>query len=137
MWWILYSAKLRGQLSKNSFIAFCAPLKSKIIMSAPAAESVKAEVKADPNAAGDKQSVLIRVRLCDGEQKELVFKSRPSLPLKRLMESWSKKMGRARESVRFMYDGRPVQDTDTAASLSMHDNDTIEVFAEQTGGYYY
>ncbi len=37
---------------------------------------------------------------------------------------------------RFIFDGERIKETDTPASLSMEDLDVIEIFVEQTGGYW-
>uniref|UniRef100_A0A4X2LAL0 Ubiquitin-like domain-containing protein n=1 Tax=Vombatus ursinus TaxID=29139 RepID=A0A4X2LAL0_VOMUR len=36
--------------------------------------------------------------------------------------------------IRFLFDGQPVNETDTPAQLEMEDEDTIDVFQQQTGG---
>ena len=38
--------------------------------------------------------------------------------------------------VRFRFDGNPVKETDTPEGLEMEDEDTIDVFQSQTGGYF-
>ncbi|GAB4836799.1 Small ubiquitin- modifier 1 [Ancistrocladus abbreviatus] len=37
-------------------------------------------------------------------------------------------------TIRFLYDGRRVQEKDTADKLHMEDNDVISVFSDQNGG---
>ncbi|XP_064818062.1 small ubiquitin-related modifier 3-like isoform X1 [Oncorhynchus masou masou] len=36
--------------------------------------------------------------------------------------------------IRFRFDGQPINETDTPAQLEMEDEDTIDVFQQQTGG---
>lgn len=38
------------------------------------------------------------------------------------------------EVVRFRFDGHAIKETDTPITLEMEDNDTIEVYQQQTGG---
>ncbi|KAM7322645.1 hypothetical protein ACRRTK_018150 [Alexandromys fortis] len=38
--------------------------------------------------------------------------------------------------IRFRFDGQPINETDTPAQLEMGDEDTIDVFQQQTGGVY-
>ncbi|XP_051039221.1 small ubiquitin-related modifier 2-like [Phodopus roborovskii] len=38
--------------------------------------------------------------------------------------------------IRFRFDGQPINETDTPAQLEMEDEDTIDVFQQQTGGVY-
>jgi small ubiquitin-related modifier len=37
-------------------------------------------------------------------------------------------------SMRFRFDGQPINETDTPAQLDMEDGDAIDVFQQQTGG---
>ncbi|XP_012777779.1 small ubiquitin-related modifier 3-like isoform X1 [Maylandia zebra] len=37
--------------------------------------------------------------------------------------------------IRFRFDGQPINETDTPAQLEMEDEDTIDVFQQQTGGH--
>uniref|UniRef100_A0A4W5KYL6 Small ubiquitin like modifier 3a n=1 Tax=Hucho hucho TaxID=62062 RepID=A0A4W5KYL6_9TELE len=36
--------------------------------------------------------------------------------------------------IRFRFDGQPINETDTPSQLEMEDEDTIDVFQQQTGG---
>ena len=38
-------------------------------------------------------------------------------------------------SVRFLFEGQRINDEQAPKDLEMEDNDTIEVYQEQTGGY--
>jgi small ubiquitin-related modifier len=37
-------------------------------------------------------------------------------------------------TMRFRFDGQPINETDTPVSLEMEEGDTIEVYQQQTGG---
>ncbi|XP_025234507.1 small ubiquitin-related modifier 3 isoform X5 [Theropithecus gelada] len=39
-----------------------------------------------------------------------------------------------KRQIRFRFDGQPINETDTPAQLEMEDEDTIDVFQQQTGG---
>ena len=41
------------------------------------------------------------------------------------------------ETLRFRFDGQVVSEKDTPFSLEMDEGDTIEVYQQQTGGYFY
>ncbi|KAM8914041.1 small ubiquitin-related modifier 3-like isoform 1-T1 [Spinachia spinachia] len=43
--------------------------------------------------------------------------------------------GLAIRQIRFRFDGQPINETDTPAQLEMEDEDTIDVFQQQTGGH--
>ncbi|KAI5613784.1 small ubiquitin-related modifier 2 precursor, partial [Silurus asotus] len=42
--------------------------------------------------------------------------------------------GLTMRQIRFRFDGQPINETDTPAQLEMEDEDTIDVFQQQTGG---
>ncbi|XDA90377.1 hypothetical protein R6Z07F_019972 [Ovis aries] len=44
--------------------------------------------------------------------------------------------GLSMRQIRFRFDGQPINETDTPAQLEMEDEDTIDVFQQQTGGVY-
>uniref|UniRef100_A0A8I5T369 Ubiquitin-like domain-containing protein n=1 Tax=Pongo abelii TaxID=9601 RepID=A0A8I5T369_PONAB len=46
------------------------------------------------------------------------------------------KDGLSMRQIRFRFDGQPINETDTPAQLEMEDEDTIDVFQQQTGGVY-
>nr|KAF6417360.1 small ubiquitin like modifier 2 [Molossus molossus] len=47
-----------------------------------------------------------------------------------------KPKGLSMRQIRFRFDGQPINETDTPAQLEMEDEDTIDVFQQQTGGVY-
>ncbi|KAF4797368.1 Small ubiquitin-related modifier 2 [Turdus rufiventris] len=48
----------------------------------------------------------------------------------------SLKQGLSMRQIRFRFDGQPINESDTPAQLEMEDEDTIDVFQQQTGGVY-
>ncbi|KAK2538252.1 hypothetical protein Q9233_002112, partial [Columba guinea] len=42
--------------------------------------------------------------------------------------------GLSMRQIRFRFDGQPISESDTPAQLEMEDEDTIDVFQQQTGG---
>jgi len=50
------------------------------------------------------------------------------------MDAYCNRESKERNTVRFLFEGVRVNDTDTPASLEMEDGDNIEVFLEQQGG---
>ncbi|KAG7275709.1 hypothetical protein CRUP_011336 [Coryphaenoides rupestris] len=57
-----------------------------------------------------------------------------TLPAARVDTSASTSEGLAIRQIRFRFDGQPINETDTPAQLEMEDEDTIDVFQQQTGG---
>ncbi|XP_060848365.1 small ubiquitin-related modifier 3-like [Rhopalosiphum padi] len=60
------------------------------------------------------------------------FKIRRHTPLRILMETYCQMHRLDKARVRFLFDGRIIVDADTLSSLEIEENDTIEVFREQT-----
>eukprot|EP00759_Apiculatamorpha_spiralis_P053853 PhF_6_TR6484/c0_g1_i1/m.9678/K12160/SUMO, SMT3; small ubiquitin-related modifier len=99
-------------------------------------ENVKQE--GDPSKApqgGDAaQQVALKVVNADGA--EVYFKIKKQTQLKKLMEAYCKKQGISRTSVRFLYDGNPIEEEKTPEELGMEDDDVIDAMIEQVGGAY-
>lgn len=57
-----------------------------------------------------------------------------SVHLGKIKKNYAERVGVAAGSVRLIFDGSPVSDTDTPRGLSLEDDDVIEAFVEQTGG---
>lgn len=62
------------------------------------------------------------------------FKIKMHTQLKRLITSYCNRARLDIHNVKFRFDGLPLKETDTPAGLDMEDEDTIEVFQQQTGG---
>ncbi|OWF55000.1 small ubiquitin-related modifier 2-A-like [Mizuhopecten yessoensis] len=62
------------------------------------------------------------------------FKIKKNTPLRKLMSAYCDRVGLKFATLRFRFDGNPINETDTPTGLDMEDGDTIDVFAQQTGG---
>lgn len=62
------------------------------------------------------------------------FKIKRHTPLSKLMKAYCERQGLSMRQIRFRFDGQPINETDTPAQLEMEDEDTIDVFQQQTGG---
>ena len=51
------------------------------------------------------------------------------------MDAYCNRNGYPITSVRFIYEGESIKDTDTPESLKMEDNDEIDAMIEQHGGF--
>ncbi|NXA06081.1 SUMO3 protein, partial [Sapayoa aenigma] len=70
-----------------------------------------------------------------GQDGSLVqFKIRRHTPLSKLMKVYCERQGLSMRQIRFQFDGQPIKEADTPAQLEMDNEDTIDVFQEQTGG---
>ena len=82
------------------------------------------------NAAPDH----INVKVQDQSGSTIHFRIKKNTSLKKLMNAYCDRMGLRTHSVRFLFDGYNVQESDTPAGLDMEEGDTVEVFHQQTGG---
>merc|ERR1711992_115802 len=55
----------------------------------------------------------------------------------RLKKSYAERVGVPVSSLRFLFDGRRINDDETPKALEMEQDDVIEVYQEQTGGLLY
>ncbi|NWH40697.1 SUMO3 protein, partial [Chloropsis hardwickii] len=62
------------------------------------------------------------------------FRIKRHTPLSKLMKAYCWRQGLAMRHITFLFDGQPVKETDTPAELEMEQEDTIEVYQQQTGG---
>lgn len=89
-------------------------------------EDVKPDVKSETH---------INLKVSDGNN-EVFFKIKRSTPLRRLMEAFAKRQGKALSSLRFLNDGQRVNPDDTPDDLDLEDNDVIEAHQEQVSIFY-
>ncbi|CAH8858654.1 unnamed protein product [Trichobilharzia szidati] len=82
----------------------------------------------------DASSEHINVKVQGQEGSIIHFKIKKNTPLRKLMMAYCDRLGLKQPTVRFIFDGNNIHDTDTPASLDMGEDDTIEVFQTQTGG---
>jgi len=85
-----------------------------------------------PEAPGVSEHLNIKVT---DNNNEVFFKIKRTTALKKLMDAFCERQGKAPNSVRFLFDGSRVNPADSPDSLDMQDGDTLEVHQEQIGGY--
>eukprot|EP00818_Percolomonas_sp_WS_P001850 CAMPEP_0117439286 /NCGR_PEP_ID=MMETSP0759-20121206/2488_1 /TAXON_ID=63605 /ORGANISM="Percolomonas cosmopolitus, Strain WS" /LENGTH=96 /DNA_ID=CAMNT_0005230999 /DNA_START=142 /DNA_END=432 /DNA_ORIENTATION=+ len=86
-------------------------------------------------APTQEDSEHINIRVCSADGSETFFKIKRSTPLRKLMDAYCKRQGLSRDSVRFTFDGNRIGDNETADTLEMDQNDSIDCLVEQTGGF--
>ncbi|KAL1936432.1 hypothetical protein VTP01DRAFT_566 [Rhizomucor pusillus] len=96
---------------------------------------MEGDKKVDKKDADHTASEHINLKVVGSDHNEVFFKIKRSTPLKKLMDAYCERQGKAPGSVRFLYDGNRVAATDTPAQLDMDDGDSIDVMVEQIGGY--
>ncbi|KAI8062215.1 ubiquitin-related domain-containing protein [Gongronella butleri] len=77
----------------------------------------------------------INLKVVGADNNEVFFKIKKSTPLRKLMDAYCDRQGKAPGSVRFLYDGNRVLPVNTPDELDMEDGDTIDVMVEQIGGF--
>ncbi|CZR50566.1 related to ubiquitin-like protein modifier [Phialocephala subalpina] len=82
---------------------------------------------------GQPASEHLNIKVTDNNN-EVFFKIKRTTILKKLMDAFCERHGKAPNSVRFLFDGSRVQPTDSPNTLDMQDGDTLEVHQEQIGG---
>ncbi|XP_022054701.1 small ubiquitin like modifier 2a isoform X1 [Acanthochromis polyacanthus] len=90
-------------------------------------DDVKEGVKTENN-----EHINLKVAGQDGSVVQ--FKIKRHTPLSKLMKAYCERQGLSMRQIRFRFDGQPINETDTPSQLEMEDEDTIDVFQQQTGG---
>mmetsp|Transcript_688 Transcript_688/g.681 ORF Transcript_688/g.681 Transcript_688/m.681 type:complete len:91 (+) Transcript_688:23-295(+) len=84
---------------------------------------------------GDRvNSEELNINVKSQEGTVICFKLRKTTQLKKMIESYCQRNGYHPKSVRFIYEGERIKDTDTPGSLGIEDGDEIDAMIEQHGG---
>ncbi|XP_027430336.1 small ubiquitin-related modifier 2-like isoform X1 [Zalophus californianus] len=78
----------------------------------------------------------INLKVAGQDGSVVQFKIKRHIPLSKLMKAYCERQGLSKRQIRFRFDGQPINETDTPVQLEMEDEDTIDVFQQQTGGVY-
>uniref|UniRef100_A0A915CXE1 Small ubiquitin-related modifier n=1 Tax=Ditylenchus dipsaci TaxID=166011 RepID=A0A915CXE1_9BILA len=68
------------------------------------------------------------------DSNEVHFRVKFGTSMGKLKKSYAERTGVSVNALRFLFDGRRINDDDTPKSLEMEEDDTIEVYQEQVGG---
>nr|CAD7446506.1 unnamed protein product [Timema bartmani]CAD7460442.1 unnamed protein product [Timema tahoe] len=71
-----------------------------------------------------------------GDSNEIHFRVKMTTQMGKLKKSYSERVGVPVTSLRFLFDGRRINDEETPKQLEMENDDVIEVYQEQTGGHF-
>ncbi len=64
----------------------------------------------------------------------ICFKLKKTTSLKKMIDSYCSKFGLQAKSVRFIFEGERIKESDTPEILGMEDGDEIDAMVEQHGG---
>ena len=76
----------------------------------------------------------IKLKVVGQDNSEVHFKVKFTTNMGKLKKSYSERQGVPLNSLRFLFDGRRINDEETPKALEMENDDTIEVYQEQVGG---
>ncbi len=80
------------------------------------------------------ETEYIKLKVVGQDSNEIHFRVKMSTVMGKLKKSYSERVGVPVTSLRFLFDGRRINDDETPKALEMEQDDVIEVYQEQTGG---
>merc|ERR1711860_366213 len=86
------------------------------------------------NMADKDETEYIKLKVVGQDSNEIHFRVKMSTQMGKLKKSYSERVGVPVSSLRFLFDGRRINDDETPKTLEMEQDDVIEVYQEQTGG---
>uniref|UniRef100_A0A915ENB8 Small ubiquitin-related modifier n=1 Tax=Ditylenchus dipsaci TaxID=166011 RepID=A0A915ENB8_9BILA len=88
-----------------------------------------------PNgAAAPANAEYIKLKVVGQDSNEVHFRVKFGTSMGKLKKSYAERTGVSVNALRFLFDGRRINDEDTPKSLEMEEDDVIEVYQEQVGG---
>merc|ERR1712166_729880 len=85
-------------------------------------------------AAGG-ETEYIKLKVVGQDSNEIHFRVKMTTQMGKLKKSYSERVGVPVSSLRFLFDGSRINDDETPKQLEMEQDDVIEVYQEQTGGF--
>ena len=76
----------------------------------------------------------VALRVVDSSGSEVFFKIRAGTTFARLFKAYYERKGVAPGSIRFLYDGKRLNEEQTPKSVGMENDDVIDAPRQQTGG---
>merc|ERR1711962_1199868 len=80
------------------------------------------------------ETEYIKLKVVGQDSNEIHFRVKQTTQMGKLKKSYSERVGVPVSSLRFLFDGRRINDDETPKQLEMEQDDVIEVYQEQTGG---
>ncbi|XP_014391003.1 PREDICTED: small ubiquitin-related modifier 2 [Myotis brandtii] len=78
----------------------------------------------------------INLKMAGQDGSVVQFKIKRYTPLTKLMKAYCERQVLSIWQIRFRLDRQPINEADTPAQLEMEEEDTTDVFQQQTGGVY-
>merc|ERR1711893_380500 len=80
------------------------------------------------------ETEYIKLKVVGQDSNEIHFRVKQTTQMGKLKKSYSERVGVPVTPLRFLFDGRRINDDETPKALEMEQDDVIEVYQEQTGG---
>merc|ERR1711971_598190 len=80
------------------------------------------------------ETEYIKLKVVGQDSNEIHFRVKQTTQMGKLKKSYSERVGVPVTSLRFLFDGRRINDDETPRALEVEQDDVIEVYQEQTGG---
>ena len=77
--------------------------------------------------AGD-ETEYIRLKVVGEDSNEVHFRVKQTTPMGKIKKSYGERLGVPVSSLRFLFDGRRINDDETAKFLEMEQDDVLEVY---------
>ena len=77
----------------------------------------------------------LNINVKSQEGNVICFKLKKTTLLKKMIENYCNKNGLHPKSVRFIFEGERIKESDTPELLGMEDGDEIDAMVEQHGGF--
>ena len=84
--------------------------------------------------ADEGETEYIKLKVVGQDSNEIHFRVKMTTAMGKLKKSYSERVGAPIASLRFLFDGKRINDEETPKSLEMEQDDVIEVYQEQPGG---
>merc|ERR1712001_745220 len=94
------------------------------------------EDPANSDTMGGDDAEYIKLKVVGQDSNEIHFRVKQTTQMGKLKKSYSERVGVPVTGLRFLFDGRRINDDETPKALEMEQDDVIEVYQEQTGGFY-
>lgn len=82
-----------------------------------------------------KKAEQLNLKVVGQDGQVVQFKIKEATPFRKLMSAYCDRLKIVMSTIRFVFDGTRIRETDTPKSMDMEDGDTIEVFSQQSGGH--
>ena len=84
--------------------------------------------------SAENSSEHIKLKVVGQDSNEVHFRVKQTTLMGKLKSSYSSRVGVPVSQLRFLFDGRRINDDESPRTLEMEQDDVIEVYQEQTGG---